>query len=165
MEELKNIFDPIILISAGLASIGAIFAIIKKNWQKIKNFFTRNKKIHESITSLSINFEKILNMVERVSEENQSQSSMLKELSEKYNKLNLKIDKNEIDRIRWEILTFSNMCSKQPCPNKDEFTHIINLYKKYHALIEEQGLTNGQIDLEYKFITDLYCKKLKTNTF
>ena len=36
-----------------------------------------------------------------------------------------KIDENEIDRIRWEILEFANTCRKGERHTKDEFTHII----------------------------------------
>lgn len=75
------------------------------------------------------------------------------------------IDKNEIDRIRWEILDFSNSCRNKRRHTKDEFEHIIELNVKYHEILKRRGMTNGIIDLEYDYIVRLYKRCLEKNSF
>lgn len=67
-----------------------------------------------------------------------------------------KIDENEIDRIRWEILEFANTCRKGERHTKDEFTHIIAQNDKYHNILKQYNMTNGQIDADFEYIKGLY---------
>ena len=46
------------------------------------------------------------------------------------------IQRNEMDRIRWEVLDFANSCRNGRKHTKNEFAHIIDLNKKYEALLE-----------------------------
>ena len=89
----------------------------------------------------------------------------IKEMKSDIEKLDNKVDANEIDRIRWEILDFSNSCRNTRKHTRDEFLHIIELNQKYHKIIKEKGIENGQIDLEYDFIEGIYKKCLENNTF
>ena len=76
-----------------------------------------------------------------------------------------KIDKNEIDRIRWEILDFASSCRNGRRHTKDQFEHIINQNQKYHEILDEHGLENGLIDLEYGYIETLYKRCQEQNDF
>lgn len=89
----------------------------------------------------------------------------IKDMKSDIEKLDNKVDANEIDRIRWEILDFSNSCRNKRKHTRDEFLHIIELNQKYHKIIKEKGIENGQIDLEYDFIESIYKKCLENNTF
>lgn len=89
----------------------------------------------------------------------------IKEMKSDIEKLDNKVDSNEIDRIRWEILDFSNSCRNKRKHTRDEFLHIIELNQKYHKIIKEKGIENGQIDLEYDFIEGIYKKCLENNSF
>lgn len=83
----------------------------------------------------------------------------------KIGSLEEKIDKNEIDRIRWEILDFANSCRNGRRHTKDQFEHIINQNQKYHEILDEHGLENGLIDLEYGYIETLYKRCQEQNDF
>lgn len=76
-----------------------------------------------------------------------------------------KIDENEIDRIRWEILEFANTCRKGERHTKDEFTHIIAQNDKYHNILKQYNMTNGQIDADYEYIEGLYKRCQEQNDF
>lgn len=89
----------------------------------------------------------------------------IKDMKSNIEKLENKVDANEIDRIRWEILDFSNSCRNKRKHTRDEFLHIIELNQKYHKIINEKGIENGQIDIEYAFIEKLYKNCLENNTF
>lgn len=66
--------------------------------------------------------------------------------------LDQKVDANERDRIRHEILSFSNSLREGCQHSKDEFQHIQELYYKYHEVL--QG--NGLITEEYEYIRCIY---------
>lgn len=67
-------------------------------------------------------------------------------------------DDNEIDRIRWEILEFGRSCRNKELHTLEEFNHVIDLYGKYHRILERRKLKNGQIELEYNYIIRIYEK-------
>lgn len=87
------------------------------------------------------------------------------ELRKDLTKLDNKVDKNEIDRIRWEILDFSNSCRNGRKHTKEEFDHIIDLNKKYHVILDARDEENGQIDAAYDYLIDLYQYNMKHNNF
>lgn len=75
------------------------------------------------------------------------------------------VDDNEIDRIRWEILSFANSCRYGTHHSLEEFDHIIEIYEKYHQILDRRHLKNGKIDLEYAYIVDIYKNCQKENKF
>lgn len=87
------------------------------------------------------------------------------EQAKKVDALDEKIDMNEIDHIRWEILNFANSCRHDQRHSKDEFEHIINLHQKYGEILESRHLKNGLISLEYEYIEDIYRRRLEKNDF
>ena len=84
---------------------------------------------------------------------------------ESVQKIDNKVDNNEIDRIRWEILEFSNSCRSGKRHTKEEFDHVINLNQKYHRILDEREEENGQVDLAFEYIRKIYCKCLENNSF
>lgn len=79
-------------------------------------------------------------------------------------KVEAKVDANERDRIKQEILAFSNSLRDGKGHTKDEFQHIQEIYYKYHD--ELNG--NGLITEEYEFIRSVYRKtynKVLGNTY
>ena len=91
--------------------------------------------------------------------------SLNSDLKDEVDKLASKVDENEIDRIRWEILDFANSCRSGKKHTYDEFVHVIDLNKKYHKILKERGLTNGQIDLEYSYIEEIFKHCQTENKF
>lgn len=91
--------------------------------------------------------------------------SLNADLKSELDRIAKKVDENEIDRIRWEILEFANSCRIGKKHTYDEFKHIIDLNVKYHAIIKERGLTNGQIDLEYAYIEGIFKECQAENKF
>ena len=89
----------------------------------------------------------------------------LKDLKDALNEQNKKINENEKDRIRWEILDFANSCHNGRNHTYDEFKHIMELNDKYKKLLRETNDENGIFNIEYEFITSLYKEKRLNNTF
>lgn len=89
----------------------------------------------------------------------------LSQQDEAMDKIRDVVDDNEIDRIRWEILDFSNSCRQGKKHTLDEFVHIIELNEKYHKILDRRKLTNGRIDLEYSYIVSIYEECQKKDSF
>lgn len=75
-----------------------------------------------------------------------------REMLDRINKLETKVDENEKDRIRHEIFTFANnMRNSKRQYTAEEFQHIFEINEKYRKM---GG--NGQIKVEMKYIQEKY---------
>ena len=83
----------------------------------------------------------------------------------KVEEIELNVNENEKDRIRWEILDFANSCRNGRKHTKDEFEHIITLNKKYKKILAKTSDENGVFEMEYDYIKKLYAKRLEKNDF
>lgn len=72
----------------------------------------------------------------------------IKALNEKIDEVSKKVDTNEIDRIRYEILQFSGSLRNGLDRTENDYTHIEELYRKYH----EDLKANSYITSEMEFI-------------
>ena len=70
------------------------------------------------------------------------------------------IDK-EINDMRWEIINVSDKISNGKFISKECCVHCIHTYEKYEKIIEEEGLTNGEVEISMQIINDYYKQKLK----
>lgn len=75
------------------------------------------------------------------------------------------VRENEKDRIRWEILDFANSCHNGRKHTKDEYRHIDKLNKKYINLLKETDDSNGEFEVEYEYIKELYAERIRKNDF
>ena len=67
---------------------------------------------------------------------------------------------DKIDTIRWEILDFSSRLATNPNAkyNKEQFDHVFEIYIKYENIIENEGLSNGMVDMSIAFIKKKYAE-------
>lgn len=76
-----------------------------------------------------------------------------------------RIDKIEINDMRSQILDFANSCMNERNHTKEEFEHIIDIHTQYEDIISKRGMTNGRVDLAFRYISDLYTICLNENSF
>lgn len=74
-----------------------------------------------------------------------------------------RIDDNERDRIRYEILDFANSCRNCRRHSSEEFNHIFELKDKYHDILDRREEANGKIDRDMEYITTLYRRCQEQN--
>lgn len=87
--------------------------------------------------------------------------------------LSMKLDKNNadtlailIDNKRNTIINFASHVVDDRCSvTREQFKRIFKLYEEYEDIIYENGLTNGEVDIAYRIITEAYEKHLKNHTF
>lgn len=72
--------------------------------------------------------------------------------------MNEKIDTNEIDRLRWEIISFANSLRYDDGQSAtlEGYNHVFDAYGKYENLLEQLGRKNGKIDNEYTYIKTMF---------
>lgn len=63
---------------------------------------------------------------------------------------------SEISRLRWEIIEFANSIDNNQKHTRDEYRHIKDDNRRYHALIAKYELQNGVIDEEMEKINNHY---------
>lgn len=88
-----------------------------------------------------------------------------KDLIDEIQELRKNFNSHEIDQIRWNILDFSNSCMQGRRHTKEEFDHVIKDYEKYGDIIRKEGLKNGQIDMAYEIIQDIYKECIRNDDF
>lgn len=49
--------------------------------------------------------------------------------------------------------------------SREEFNRIFKVHKKYERFLESRGLTNGEVDIAYRIITDSYEHHLRHHSF
>lgn len=86
-------------------------------------------------------------------------------LEEKMNTMEEQSIKQDIEEMRWNILDFANSCRNGRRHSKEEFDHVIREYTRYEKTIESRNMENGQIELDYQFISEIYLKCQRENNF
>ena len=76
-----------------------------------------------------------------------------------------KIDNNEKDRIRYEILDFARECRKHEQHTKEEFDHVIEQYDKYEVILAKLEQPNGKVTQAMRFINEVYQNVLSEDSF
>lgn len=89
----------------------------------------------------------------------------IKNLKVDIENINQEVMTNEKDRIRWEILDFANSCHNGKKHTRDEYRHIDKLNHKYIQLLERTNDSNGEFEVEYDYIKELYAERIRKNDF
>ena len=76
-----------------------------------------------------------------------------------------KIDNNEKDRIKHEILDFVRALRKNELPTKEEFDHILEQYDKYEVILAKLEQPNGRVIQAMKFINQVYLDAITQDKF
>jgi hypothetical protein len=74
--------------------------------------------------------------------------------------------KDHVEALRSIILNFANRVSdKNSVLTHEEFRRAFTAHEDYEAFIKEHGLTNGQVDVAYRVISEDYADRLRNHEF
>ena len=48
---------------------------------------------------------------------------------------------------------------------REQFNRILKMYNDYERIIEENGMTNGEVDIAHSIIVKAYKKHMENHTF
>lgn len=112
---------------------------------------TNNAKIETSFNVINTHLNNVDKQLSNVMLINAEQTKTIEHMDEK-------IDTNEIDRLRWEIISFANSLRYDDGQSAtlEGYNHVFDAYGKYEKLLESLGRKNGKIDNEYAYIKIMY---------
>ena len=87
--------------------------------------------------------------------------------------INEKLDKNNRDTLailiennRNTIIDFASRVSDKDKPvTREQFNRIFKLYKTYEGIIQENGMTNGEVDIAIRIIQEAYEDHIREHSF
>lgn len=87
--------------------------------------------------------------------------------------LDRKLDKNNsdtlsilIDNKRNAIISFTSLVIDENKPvTREQFNRIFKLYQEYEAIIQSNGMKNGEVDIAIRIIREAYENHMRSHTF
>ena len=71
-----------------------------------------------------------------------------------------------IQSSRDRIIDFAAKVVDEKSPvSREEFNRIFKVYERYEKFLEDQGMTNGEIDIAYRIISESYETHMRNHTF
>ena len=87
-------------------------------------------------------------------------------LAEKLEKIYDISMKDHIEALRSVILGFANRVNDKNCIlTHEEFRRAFAAHEDYETFLKEHGLTNGQVDVAYRVISEDYADRLRNHEF
>lgn len=71
-----------------------------------------------------------------------------------------------VQNSRDRIIDFATKAANEKVPvSREEFNRIFKVYEQYERFLEEHDMTNGEIDVAYRILTDSYQQRIKNHLF
>ena len=151
----------------------------------IKAYFSRKKREREVLHQMPSALENVKQTLDNFNQHYSSDNICERdEWIEKVNRcleendrcikeLNKKLDRNNEDTLtllieskRSAIISFaSKVIDRDSKVTKEQFNRIFRLYKEYEDIIAQNKLTNGEVDIAYRIITESYEEHMRDHTF
>lgn len=104
--------------------------------------------------------------MKHVDERGEQNQRNIDAISSKLDKHNEYIVTLLIESRRNTIIDFASCVTDiQRSFTREQFNRVFRLYDEYEEIIESHGLTNGEVDIAYKIITEAYEKHTRNGTF
>lgn len=152
---------------------------------KIRKVFQRRKKERETIATVNATLNDVQKTLNEINahyntDNIQMRDAWIKGVNEKLNQheewrqeFSKKLDQNNqdtlellIENMRSTIIGFASIVSD---PNAvvthEQFNRTFKIHSRYEGLIADHGLTNGEVDIAHRIITEAYEQHMKNHTF
>ena len=125
------------------------------------------KAIHDEMTKFTTNRQndraQSLKIQKELSDSIKAIAERQDDRDKKINDLkDLFVDK-QISDYRWEIINLADKISDGKRVSKETLRHAISTHTKYEQIIEEYGLTNGEVDISMEVINEELKRQLSEN--
>lgn len=178
----------LVVIFLGIQIVGEILEFKGKavpEFVKIRKYFDRKKTERETLKSLPATLKNVQAALDSVnkhySEDNIAmRDQWIKDVNKKLEEhdnwridFDKKLDANtditrgiQIDHKREAIIDFASRVIDENVPvTHEQFNRAFKLYGEYEAIIKEQNMTNGEIDIAHRIIKEAYENHLRNHTF
>lgn len=152
---------------------------------KIRKYFLRKRKEREIIAEMPDTLrevQKLLSDVRRhydadnirlrdqwidsVNKHFKSNDDLIRELEKKLDRNNADTLSLLIDSKRNFIIDFASRVIDDNYPaTREQFKRVFKIHEEYELLISDNGLTNGEVDIAHRIISESYEKRMRNHTF
>lgn len=92
--------------------------------------------------------------------------TFIKDMGEKFGDVVKVLEEIFVQSSRDRIIDFATKVSdEKSMVSREEFNRIFKVHKKYEDFLDERNLTNGEVDIAYRIITDSYEGHMRNHTF
>ena len=158
IEQINNIGIMTILNVAVLIIVGVPTAI--NSWEKFKESLgiIQKKEIRDSeqelrLKKLEDSFEKYQQQVNNI---DIKLTTNLKEISNVVNTIREELLGEKVERMRWRILDCANDIQNDKNVGVERVNYALKTYDDYERIIDENHLTNNQVEESIKYIKEYY---------
>ncbi len=152
------IFISVFAIFVGTKVIISVFEWFVQKLGLETKWMKRKREDHELLIKTSQNVLELQNKhiqdMKKSDEHDDEIRKDIKELTEIF------VEK-QINDYRWEIINLADKISNGKVISKECYQHALSTYGRYEKIIEERGLTNGEVEISIQIINDSYKQKLK----
>lgn len=152
---------------------------------KVRKYFARKKRerqtMHDAVETLG-EVKRLLNEVDvHYSKDNikmrddwmkgvnhklEQNDTLIKELDEKLDRNNHTTLDLLIDSKRNTIINFASSVVNEDAPvTREQFNRIFKIHKEYDDVINQNGLTNGEVDIAFRIIEESYETHMRNHSF
>lgn len=148
---------------------------------KIRKYFQRKKQEREIIQAIPASINDLKTLVQNHTEyyskdwyeyvnnslkDLKSNDATIADLSQKLDKNNSDTLSLLIDNKRNAIIDFASfVVDDKAMVTREQYNRIFKIHKEYEDIIAANGLTNGEVDIAFRIISESYEKHLKDRTF
>ena len=154
----SSIFISVFVILIGLKAIVSLLEWFIEKLGLETKWMKRKREDHELLIKTSQNLSELQkHHNDDMYESDRHDEEMRKDIK---NLTELFVEK-QINDYRWEIINLADKISSGKIVSKECYKHAISTYERYEKIIEERGLTNGEVEISIQIINDSYKQKLK----
>lgn len=152
---------------------------------KVRKFFIRKKQERQTMRNAIGTLERVTkllndvdahystdniqlrnNWMQRVDDKLERNDELIKELNKKLDINNTTTLDLLIDSKRNTIINFASKVVNEDTPvTREQFNRIIKMHEDYEKIIEQNGLTNGEVDIAFRIIEEAYEDHMRNHTF
>lgn len=152
---------------------------------KIRKYFLRKRKEREIIAEMPDTLREVQKLlsdvrkhydadnirlrdqwIDSVNKHFKSNDDLIRELEKKLDKNNADTLSLLIDSKRNFIIDFASRVIDDNYPaTREQFKRVFKIHEEYELLISDNGLTNGEVDIAHRIISESYEKRMRNHTF
>ncbi len=156
--DFSYVFIAVFVILIGVKLIVSLFEWVINKLGLETKWMRKQREEHNLLLQTSQNLielqERHKKDIERSDRRDEEISCDIKNLTEIF------VEK-QINDYRWEIINLADKISSGKVVSKECYKHAISTYERYEKIIEERGLTNGEVEISIQIINDSYKQRLK----
>lgn len=157
-QDISSLISGIFILMSGIIAMVSIIGRFSEMIGKPVRWIEAKNKDHNLIIKTADELNELKKQHEASVKQSIRHDQSIKNDLERVTKMLLN---KEIDDWRWEILDMASAISCGRNYSKEQFEHAIAIYERYTKLLEENHMTNGQVDTSITVIKDIYKEKLK----